>query len=159
MCGGCHGEAGVPVDISIPVLWGQNEGYIYLQLRDFKTGARKSDIMGPMAAGLEKPNMMDMAAYFAAKPWPNLGQPSAPDGAVRHAESINNSAGCKGCHAGEWRGEGTTPRLAGQRLSYLRESMNRFRNGERANNPWMSALLKTYSDSDIDVLAQYLAGY
>jgi len=28
-----------------PVIWGEQPGYLYLQLRDFKSGARKSDIM------------------------------------------------------------------------------------------------------------------
>ena len=37
--------------------------------------------------------------------------------------------------------------------------MAAFRDGERSNNPWMAALLKTYSDADIDALAKYLAGY
>ena len=159
ICAGCHGAAGVPVDPAIPVIWGQNEGYIYLQLRDLKSGARKSDIMGPMASMLEKPDMQELAAYFAAKPWPNLARASASAEMVKQAEAINVSAGCKGCHGSEWLGEGTQPRLAGQSVVYLREEMNRFRSGERANNPWMVALLKTYPDADIEALAQYLAGY
>ncbi|HEX8374022.1 MAG TPA: hypothetical protein VF606_02470, partial [Geminicoccaceae bacterium] len=37
-CAGCHGEAGVPTEPNIPVIWGQHEGYLYLQLRDYKLG-------------------------------------------------------------------------------------------------------------------------
>jgi cytochrome c553 len=159
VCSGCHGQAGVPADPSIPILWGQNEGYIYLQLRDLKSGARKSAVMGPMASMLEKPDMLELAAYFSGKSWPNLGQPSAPADLAKQAEAINVSAGCKGCHGSEWLGEGTQPRLAGQGLVYLRESMAKFRDGERTNNPWMVALLKTYPDADIEALARYLAGY
>lgn len=159
VCGACHGENGVPVDKSIPVLWGQNEGYIYLELRDYKVGNRKSETMSPIAAGLEKPDMKALAAYFAAKPWPNLQQPSAAAAIAQHAGTIENSAGCKGCHLADWQGDSTTPRLAGQGLDYLRETMAQFRNGDRTNNPWMAALLKTYTDSDIDALAKLLAGY
>ena len=159
VCSGCHGANGVPMDKSIPVIWGQNEGYIYLELRDFKSGHRKSDIMSQVALGLEKPDMLALAAYFAAKPWPRLGQPSAPAAVARHAETIDGSAGCRGCHLANWQGDSTTPRLAGQNEQYLHDTMLKFRSGERANNPWMSALLKTYSDTDIDVLAKYLAGY
>jgi len=159
VCSACHGEAGVPADKSIPVLWGQNEGYIYLELRDFKLGNRKSDVMSQIALGLEKQDMKDLAAYFAAKPWPNLGQPRAAADVALHAETIDNSAGCKGCHMANWQGDSTTPRLAGQGVQYLRETMTQFRNGERMNNPWMSALLKTYTDADIDALSKYLAGY
>ena len=34
--------------------------------------------MGPIAATLEKQDMRDLAAFFAAKQWPALQQPSAP---------------------------------------------------------------------------------
>jgi cytochrome c553 len=159
VCSGCHGKNGVPVDKSIPVIWGQNEGYLYLQLRDFKPGNRKSEVMNQICSGLEKPDMHELAAYFAAKPWPNLGQPRAAAEAVHRSLVIDGSAACRGCHLGDWQGASVTPRLAGQNLQYLRETMVQFRDGERSNNPWMTALLKTYNDADIDALANYLAGY
>ena len=159
ICSACHGVDGKPVDPSIPVIWGQNEGYIYLELRDFKLGNRKSPIMGQVALGLEKPDMLALAAYFSAKQWPDLGQKSAPADVVHHAEMIDSSAVCRSCHLDHWQGNSTTPRLAGQSMTYLRTTMQQFRSGERANNPWMVALLKTYTDADIDALAQYLAGY
>jgi len=158
ICSACHGPDGKPVDPSIPVLWGQNEGYIYLQLRDFKLGNRTNPVMGPIAASLEKQDMKDLAAYFAAKPWPNLEQPRAPSDVALHAETVASSAGCKGCHLGNWQGDSVTPRIGGQGLSYLRETMAQFRDGERKNNPWMVALLKTYTDADITAMASYLAG-
>jgi cytochrome c553 len=46
-CAACHGENGIPPDKTFPVIWGQHLGYLYLQLRDFKSGARKSDAMAP----------------------------------------------------------------------------------------------------------------
>jgi cytochrome c553 len=158
LCAACHGGAGKPVNPSIPVLWGQNEGYIYLQLRDYKLGNRKNPLMAAMVAGLDKPDMRALATYFADKDWPDLQQSRAPQDVSHHAEVINDSAGCKGCHLDQWQGDSATPRLAGQAQSYLRETMTRFRTGERGNNPWMTALLKTYSDQDIDALAKYLAG-
>ena len=51
ICATCHGEQGVPTQKNIPVIWGQNEGYLIFQLRDFKSGARKNDLMSPIAAG------------------------------------------------------------------------------------------------------------
>jgi cytochrome c553 len=158
VCSACHGENGVPVDKSIPVIWGQNEGYLYLELRDFKVGQRKNATMTQIAAGLEKPEMKQLAAYFAAKSWPDMNQPRAEAAMVQHAEVASNSAGCKGCHLESWQGDSVTPRVAGQSLPYLRETMAQFRSGERLNNPWMAALLKTYTDGDIDALAHYLAG-
>lgn len=159
VCASCHGDNGVPADKSIPVIWGQNEGYLYLEMRDYKLGNRKNETMAAVAGGLDKPALKALSAYFAAKPWPNLQQPSAPGDVAKHADTISGSAGCKGCHMDKWQGDSVTPRIGGQGIQYLRETMAQFRNGERANNPWMSALLKTYTDADIDALAQFLAGY
>ena len=65
VCAGCHGENGVPVDKTTPIIWGQNEGYLYLQLRDFKSGARKNDTMGAIVSSLEKDDMKALAAHFS----------------------------------------------------------------------------------------------
>lgn len=158
VCSACHGEQGVPVDPAIPVIWGQNEGYIYLQLRDFKLGNRKNPMMSPVVETLEKQDMRDLAAYFAAKSWPMLSQPTPPPDVTQRAEQAINAAVCQSCHLDHWQGDSTTPRVGGQQLGYLRATMAAFRDGARTNNPWMAALLKTYSDADIDAVARYLAG-
>ena len=98
VCGGCHGEKGVPIDKVTPIIWGQQEGYLYLELRDFKKGARKNEVMSQIAATLERDDMRALAAYFAAKPWPALGQPAASDADARLAKTANGSVGCTGCH-------------------------------------------------------------
>src|SRR5215212_8514265 len=49
VCGACHGENGIPRDKSIPVIWGQHQGYVYIQLRDYKRGTRKNEQMTPIA--------------------------------------------------------------------------------------------------------------
>ena len=114
--------------------------------------------MQAIAADLSKTEMQELAAWFAAQPWPNLQQPSSSDEIARRSEAINGSAGCKGCHADGWLGNSAIPRAASQTYEYLRATMLAFKTGERANNPWMTALMKTYSDDDIDALAKYLAG-
>jgi cytochrome c553 len=158
LCAACHGAAGKPANPSIPVLWGQNEGYLYLELRDYKLGNRKNPAMNAVAGTLDKQAMKDLAAYFAGKDWPDLQQPSAAADVAHRAEGVSASAACKGCHLDQWQGDSATPRVAGQTAPYLRDTMANFRSGARANNPWMTALLKTYSDGDIDALATYLAG-
>src|SRR5260221_10917677 len=54
VCSACHGGKGLPDDKAIPIIRGQNEGYLYLQLRDFQKGARKDDRMTPIAQSLTK---------------------------------------------------------------------------------------------------------
>ena len=118
-----------------PIIWGQHQGYTYLQLRDYKRGDRKNDQMSPVAEALERDEMMALAEYFANKPWPDLRQPSAPDAVRARAQRANVAVGCTGCHLGEYQGAGTQPRLAGQTKDYLARSMLDFRTGARGNNP------------------------
>lgn len=158
VCVACHGEAGVPIDPAIPVIWGQNEGYLYLQLRDMKRGSRKVDAMAPIVDRLERSEMLALAAYFAAKPWPNLMQPGASDADTRRALQANTSIGCTGCHLAGYLAAGTVPRLAGQQRAYLAKTMADFRDGARANNPGMTDLMKVAAPEDLAALASFLSG-
>ena len=158
VCSGCHGEAGKPVDKTIPNIWGQQAGYLYIQLRDFKRGDRKSEIMQPIASAFEKDDMMAIAEYFSQKPWPDLGQPRAPKDVAQRARAADGSVGCTGCHLDHFQGDSTVPRLAGQSRDYLAKTMADFRSRARGNNPGMSDLMIATSTEDLAALAEYLAG-
>jgi cytochrome c553 len=158
LCAGCHGANGIPSDKSWPVISGQQLGYLYLQLRDFKSGARKSDVMGPLTAALDRDEMMALAGFFSKQPWPDLQQPRAPAAIATQAATANTATGCTGCHQGAYQGEGTQPRLAGQTQEYLHSTMLAFRDKTRGNNPGMTDLMLATSESDIAALAAYLAG-
>jgi cytochrome c553 len=158
VCATCHGENGVPQLKTTPVIWGQNTGYMFLQLRDFQSGARKNDLMSPIAAALAKEDLLPMAEYFSKQKWPNLQQPSAPDDVAAKAQAAISSVGCIGCHLDHFQGDGTTARLAGQQHDYLQKTMMDFRTKARGNNPGMSDLMKATSPDAITALAQYLAG-
>ena len=158
LCVACHGEQGVPQDKSIPVIDGQQEGYLYLQLRDYKNGDRRNDVMSPIAEALERTDMMALAEYFSKRPWPNLRQPQPTDAVVARALRANASIGCTGCHLGEYQGAGTQPRLAGQARDYTLQTMLDFRSRKRANNPGMSDLMIAASEEDLVAMADYLAG-
>jgi cytochrome c553 len=158
VCAGCHGADGKPIDRTIPTIWGQQAGYIYIELRDFKRGDRKSDIMRPIASSLERQDMLDIAEYFSKKPWPDLSQPSASKDVATRAVSANQSIGCTGCHLDHFQGDGTVPRLAGMGRDYLAKQMTDFRTRARGNNPGMSDLMLATSPDDLAALAEYLAG-
>lgn len=158
VCAGCHGENGKPVDKNIPNIWGQQAGYIYMQLRDFKLGNRKSDIMQPIASGFERDDMLAIAEYFSQKSWPDLGQPRAPKDVAQRAQAADGSIGCTGCHLDKFQGNSTVPRLAGMSRDYLLQTMTDFRTRARGNNPGMSDLMIATSPEDLAALADYLAG-
>jgi cytochrome c553 len=158
VCAGCHGQNGKPVDKAIPVIWGQQQGYLYIQLRDFKRGDRKNDIMQPIVSSMERADMLAIAEYFSKKPWPDLGQPRAPKEVANRALRANASVGCTGCHLDQFQGDGTVPRLAGMSRDYLTKTIGDFRSRARGNNPGMSDLMLATAPDDLAALTEYLAG-
>jgi len=158
LCSACHGESGVPQQKTTPVIWGQQLGYLYLELRDYKSGARKNDQMSAVVASMERDDMLALAQYFSQKPWPGLGQPRAAAAAAAEALRATSAVVCTTCHQESYLGEGTQPRVAGQERDYLAQTMLDFRDGKRGNNPGMSDLMKSISESDIAAIAEYLAG-
>ena len=158
VCAGCHGQNGKPVDKTIPVIWGQQQGYLYIQLRDFKRGDRKNDIMQPIVASMERADMLAIAEYFSKKPWPDLGQPRAPKEVANRALRANASVGCTGCHLDQFQGDGTVPRLAGVSREYMTKTISDFRSRARGNNPGMSDLMLATAPEDLAALTEYLAG-
>ncbi len=160
VCAACHGENGVPVEQSfpVPVIWGQQLGYLFFELRDFKSGARKNDVMTPIAQGLEQADLMPLAQYFSKKAWPDLRQPAAAAADAADAQRVNASVVCTSCHQEGFKGDSTQPRLAGQVRAYLQKTMLDFRSDERANNPGMTGFMKGLTEQDIAAMAAWLAG-
>jgi cytochrome c553 len=160
ICSACHGENGVPPEQSFPVpaIWGQNLGYLFFQLRDFKSGARKNEQMSPIAEALQQSDLMALAQYFSKKTWPDLKQKPAPADVAAAAQRVNASVVCTSCHQEGFKGEGTQPRLAGQLRAYLEKTMTDFRTGARGNNPGMTGFMKGVTEQDTAALATWLAG-
>jgi cytochrome c553 len=154
-CVACHGENGVPNYAESPVIDGQHEGYLYIQLRDYKNGSRKHEVMGEIVKDLTRQDLRDLAAFFAKRAWPRLQQ-TAEEGDDVVAERLAGAGMCKECHLGGYLGDSTVPRLAGQLTTYLVVTMRALKTKERANNAAMSTLLDTYKDEEIDALARYL---
>lgn len=64
-CFGCHGKNGVSTSPYYPNLAGQKEKYIEQQLRLYKNGERKNDIMSAMAKSLSNEDITSLAKYFS----------------------------------------------------------------------------------------------
>src|SRR5215212_3317470 len=65
-CIACHTVEGNTSDPSIPRNAGQSRFAIYKQLHDYKSGARVSDVMTPLVAGLSDKQIADLAAFYAS---------------------------------------------------------------------------------------------
>jgi cytochrome c553 len=157
VCAGCHGEKGVPVDKTTPVIWGQKRDYILNQLHNFKVGHRSNELMSPVAQSLSKEDMEALATHFSKMPWPDLGQPAPSTDDKKAAREVLDRVNCRGCHQANYQGDTVRPRIAGQQDEYLLKTMNDFRTGNRKTYIGMTALLKSVHEEALKPVAAYLA--
>ncbi len=156
ICAACHGEAGLPEDRAIPIIWGQEFYYIYVQLRDYQAGRRANEIMGPMVEAFDKAQMKELAQYFSEKEWPRI-DPQIDESFLGAGESSLVAGQCSQCHS-TYVGDSRVPRLAGQYPEYLERTMLEFKEKVRLNSPAKGSLLGSFSDEQIKAMAHYLAG-
>ena len=155
LCTTCHGEAGMPEDPEVPIIWGQHFYYLYVQLKDYKAGRRTSEIMQGIVEEFSRADMKALAQHFSEKKWPAT-QFRADETAVTGGETAAAAGQCPQCHLGGYEGDSRVPRLKGQTPTYLLKTMQAFKQKTRKNSPAKSSLLESYSDRDIDNMAKYL---
>jgi len=73
-CQTCHGLDGAAKLPEAPNLAGQTEVYLVKALQDYRSGARKNDMMSIVAQALKDQDIADLAAYFTSIPV-TIGQP------------------------------------------------------------------------------------
>jgi len=161
-CAGCHGEDGNSMVGSFPKLAEQHAGYIEQQLLSFKAGSRNAPMMAPLAMGLDKKDIKDIAAYYASKKIsknlpPVLFSDDDEDedteitaeqkkaelddlialGAdiYRNGNLTTEVSACIACHgpAGEGNKPALFPSLRRQHADYLIKALTDFKKGARSN--------------------------
>ena len=161
-CVACHPMSAVPANSVNPIIWGQNAGYVYVQLRDFKSAARASEsdaAMHALTQTMTDAQMLAIANYVSTQPWPKSPVTPTPptDPLARRGAQLLAYGDCGSCHFNSWRGYSANPRLRGQTPAYLTTTIEEFRSGRRGNSPGMSDLLKVYSTEDIGAIVAYLS--
>ena len=156
VCRHCHGVGGNSVLPEVPNLASQNAGYLLEQMNKFAQGQRKSSaFMEGMIKALKPEERINIALFLSRQP-----VASKPDG--RNAQSVAGKGLygklCVSCHGASGSGSHTIPRLAGQQVKYLEDSLKRYRsgNGDRID-PQMAAYTRNLKDADIQNLASYLS--
>jgi len=158
-CTMCHGARGMSRADS-PNLAGQHDEAVYKQLRDFKSGHRKSAVMAPLVQNLSDQDMRDLAAYYAYLPResPPEGEVAAVEvpAIVRSGAPMRNIAACGSCHGGIDRKLGS-PRLDGEPDSYIRTQLRAFASGGRGNDlhGQMRNIARQMTAEEIDAAARY----
>lgn len=165
VCHGIDGNGTEPTNPEFPKLAGKQPEYLFKQLKDFKAGKRKNEIMAGMAANLTPDDMANISLYYA-------GQKAKP-GVVKNSALVaqgkkiymdgNPDAGvpaCAGCHEADATGYGTFPHLAGQHTEYTFLQLMRFNTGERDNDKGlaMQSVTAKMTEQEMRAVAEYLAG-
>ncbi|UXY16156.1 cytochrome c4 [Chitiniphilus purpureus] len=161
-CAACHGADGNSVASANPSLAGQHPEYIYKQLVEFKSQARKSPVMNPIAAQMGPDDMRNVAAHFSKQTAKAKG---ASDKALieagrkiyRGGIAAKGVPACMACHSPNGVGiPAQYPRVGGQHAAYTEAQLKAFRSGERANNPVMSQVSAKLSDQEIKAVSEYI---
>jgi cytochrome c553 len=165
-CVACHGTDGNSPIANQPSIAGQNEKYLFKQLKEFKSGDRNNAIMAPMVSGLSEQDMRDIAAFYASqsvqyKPvadkYIELGQRLYLSG-----DADRDIPACVACHGIDGNGMSAAgfPALGGQHPEYTKLQLIAFRKGQRDNdaNGVMRDIVAKMSDEQIEALAHFLAG-
>lgn len=155
VCRHCHGVGGNSVMPDVPNLASQNSAYLLEQMNKFAAGQRKSSrFMEGMIRALTPDERIDIAVFLAAQP---VARQTVKGGEDVAGKQLYGKL-CITCHGTTGAGSSTIPRLAGQQIEYVEDSLKRYRkgNGERID-PLMAAYTRKLSDADIRHLAAYLA--
>jgi cytochrome c553 len=65
-CMVCHGPLGIATQPETPHLAGQPAGYLAAQLKAFRSGARRHEVMSVIAKPLSDEDIATMSAWFAS---------------------------------------------------------------------------------------------
>lgn len=166
LCATCHGPDGngtTPPNPDFPKLAGEQPEYLGKQLKDFKSGKRKNEIMNAMVASLTPEDIQAIANYYSAQK-PSVGTVKAPDllpaGKKMHLDGNVESGvpACAGCHEANASGYKQFPRLAGQHSAYIYQQLKKFQTGERDNDKGLSmqSVAAKMSEAEMLAVAEYL---
>ena len=156
-CGACHGEDGNARMPRVPSLAGQPNFYLMNQLILIREGVRKIPEMEALAKDLKDDDILALAAHYSAAPTKRSEETPDPALVARGAQ-VAASHHCASCHTPALTGQEQMPRLAGQRIDYMLDSLKAMRDNRRTSaDPLMVETVVGLSDQDLAALAHYAA--
>ena len=171
-CAACHGADGNSISSDWPKLSGQNQKYLYEQLKYFRDGARMNALMMSVTPYLQTLNDEDLkhiAAYYS-KYNSTTGQAKNDQELLelgtqlyRFGNIKKQIPACTSCHAVYGQGNSLAgyPSVAGQQVGYLSSTLKAYRSKERnagESSLVMQSVAANLTDYEIDALANYMHG-
>ncbi len=158
-CAGCHGYDGNSLNPNIPNLAGQSARYLIKATRDYRDGARRSQLMSTPVKKLSDKTIANLAAYYSRQqPQSQLHKDISSAKAFDPlADGEKIAASCNSCHGdkGNSRKSGV-PSLTGMHVKYITRASQAYQQGLRKHAA-MQDIISFYSDTDIEKAAYYYA--
>tara|TARA_B100001113_G_C20863505_1_gene515116 strand:- start:6 stop:671 length:666 start_codon:yes stop_codon:yes gene_type:complete len=171
-CAACHGADGISISTDWPKLAGQNQKYLYEQLKYFRDGERMNALMmavTPYLQTLNDESLLDIAAFYSSYNT-TVGQAKNDDELLllgtqlyRFGNMKEQIPACTSCHGVYGQGNSLAgyPAIAGQQIGYLASSLKAYRSKERnagESSLVMQSIAENLTDNEIDALANYMHG-
>jgi cytochrome c553 len=166
VCEGCHGAEGRSTDPAIPIIAAQQQPYVELQLKAFRSESRDEPKGHELMRGVSSKWLLNdqivagIAEYFSLQP-PAPGKPGDPAAMTKGKRLYEKGSftprivPCSDCHGDNAQGIAIFPRLAGQHGEYLVRQMQIMRETLRDSRV-MHGVIGELSDSEILAVATYL---
>ncbi len=159
-CFTCHGLEGQGDGVTTPRLAGLDAGYLQKQMEDYAAGTRPDAVMGRIASRLNAADRRAVADFYAAMPAPERRLSALPAPALYSAGDPGRGiTACAACHGPQGQGAGPgNPAIAGQPRAYIVDQLERWRHGDRRNDPRgvMAVATGHLTDEEIETLAAWL---
>lgn len=154
-CRHCHGDGGYSVTGDVPNLARQNAAYMAEQMNKLADGRRKSAFMEGLIKALTLDERVNIALFYANQP--------APSTSIKNPRLVADGKQlydkiCFSCHGTNGTGTNKIPRIAGQQVQYLEDSLKRYRSGDGVRiDLQMAAFTSNLKNTDIVNLAAYIS--
>ncbi|MGM0586123.1 MAG: c-type cytochrome [Pseudomonadota bacterium] len=146
-CRTCHGLDGYAKIPIAPHIGGESAAYIAAQLRAFRDGTRRHEMMSVVAAPLSDRQIADLAAWYSAH----------EAKATLAADPAEAPQACAICHGAD--GIATAkdaPNLAGETNIYIENQLKAFSRGKRTHEA-MSVIAEDMTDAEMRAAADWYA--
>jgi cytochrome c553 len=155
-CLACH-RPGNPAE-AVPLIAGQNEGYLRNQLRAFRERHRDGFPMPAFTVDLDDMAVIAYAERLSAMPWEPAAAPVASELALAAGAEAVDRHDCASCHGPAFLGAGEIPRLAGQNRAYLARQLRDFARAGRHHPPVGTGARMYHLDAaEVGAIATWLA--
>jgi cytochrome c553 len=166
LCIGCHGIAGYQASFpeihKVPMIAGQNAGYIVAALTAYRKGERMHPTMKGIAATLTDQDMADLGAFYAGQAQGQTA-PATVEAPSAQVAELMKKANCASCHGENYSKPvaPTYPKIAGQHADYLYVALKAYQTDGNPQvgrkNAVMGGMARQFTHAELKLLANYLS--